>query len=858
MKKLYIYATLFILSLIFTGLHWNCSRPDQAVHQEEEISEKMLPHEWMYAQRAYPDNQINKDAIEEAYRMTVDARSDIQNRQTGSWELAGPTNVGGRITDIALHPTDQNIIYIGTSVGGVFKSTDRGATWQPVFEEEGGMSIGNLALAPSTPNTLYVGSGEANGSATSGAFFGDGIYKTTDGGATWEFKGLSNTQHIGRIVVDPANADRAYVAAAGILYGKNEERGLFRTTNGGESWEKILYISDSTSVIDVAINPENASIVYAATWERIRKPWGRRYGGKTSRIYRSLDGGENWQQVTEGLPEDNEQTGRIGLAVSPSEPMVVYASYTDDVVTNVFNGFYKSTDAGSSWNRVDESTNVNSVFSFFGWFFGNIRVHPTNPDDVSLLGLELMRSLDGGRNWADATFNMHVDFHALEFHPANPQFIVAGNDGGVYLSEDGGYTWNHVKGIPNNLAYNCEIDFLEPEKLYVGLQDQGTQRTFSGEVDEFGRILGGDGFQIIVDPTDNNFVYAEFQFGRVHRSVTGGFNMQCIFDCPPNNDPNLRTNWNTPIAMHPDDPTVIYVGAQSLFKGEDRGSNFFPISGDLTDGLHPSGSLSYGTITTIGLAPSDPQTIYVGTDDGNVQVTFDGGTNWTNISNGIPDRFVTGVAVHPEDPLTAYVSLSGYRNIDYQPHLQRTTNGGDSWEDVSAGLPEIPINDIIVHPYYPKLLFIANDLGVWYSDDAGEFWEILGDNMPFTVVNDLDLHEEEKFLLAATFGRSMLKFDITDLEPVSTNEEFYSKQPLTFYPNPATSLATVSFETNTSFTGNLQLISLNGQLIKSYENQRFVNGKNEMVIDLTGMNKGTYIVRVKGGKGIMTGKLVKK
>ena len=857
MKKSYLSSALLYLFISAVGLFWNCSQPTEFKPEEEGVSAKMLPHEWMYAQRAYPDNRINKEAIEEAYRLALDAKSDAQNRQSGSWEQAGPTNVGGRITDISLHPTNQNIIYIGTSVGGIFKSTDQGVSWDPIFEEEGGMSIGNMALAPSAPNTLYVGSGEANGSAISGAFFGDGIYKTTDGGNSWEFKGLANTQHIGRIVVDPANANRAYVAAAGILYGKNEERGLYRTLDGGDNWEKVLYISDSTSVIDVAINPENAAIVYAATWERIRKPWGRRYGGVTSRIYRSFDGGENWQQVTVGLPTDNEQTGRIGLAVSPSDPSVVYASYTTNFVTNEFDGFYRSDDAGSTWNRVDESNNINLVFSFFGWFFGNIRVHPANTDDVSLLGLTLMRSVDGGKNWGNATFDMHVDFHALEFHPENPDFIVAGNDGGVYLSYDGGLSWDHVKGIPNNLAYNCEIDYLEPEKIYVGLQDQGTQRTPSGKIDDFEKILGGDGFQTIVDPTDNNYVYAESQFGRVSRSVTGGFNMQCIFECPPDQDPNLRTTWNTPIAMHPDDPTVLYVGAQRLYKGTDRGDNFFPISGDLTDGLHPSGSLSYGTITAIALAPSDLQAIYVGTDDGNVQVTFDGGTNWNNVSNGIPDRFVTAVAVHPEDPLTAYVSLSGYRNIDYQPHLLRTMNGGETWEDVSANLPEIPINDVIVHPDYPKLLFIANDLGVWYSGDAGGFWEILGDNMPFTVVNDLDLHEVEQFLLAATFGRSMFKFDIADLEPVSANEAINQKLPLAFYPNPASSSTTVSFETNASFMGEIQLLNLGGQSIKRIENQRFTNGKNEVAVDLEGLATGTYIVRIKGGKGIISGKLLK-
>ena len=856
MKK-HLPAPVLLFFLTYSAFFISaCSSPvaEPDVEEEEAFSSKQLPHEWMYAQRAYPNNHIDQTAINEAYRITQKARNDAQFR-SGEWELAGPTNVGGRITDIALHPTNQDIIYVGTSVGGLFRSTDGGEDWTAVFEDEGGMSIGNIAIAPSNPDILYIGSGEANGSAVSGAFFGDGVYKSTDGGDSWSFIGLENTQHIGRIVVDPQNPDRVYVAAAGVLYGKNEERGLYRTLDGGENWQKILYVSDSTSCIDVVVNPNNASIVYAATWERIRRPWGRSYGGKTSRIYRSFDGGNNWEKLTNGLPPDNDESGRIGLAISPSEPNVLYASYTKNVITNEFNGVYKSVDAGTTWSRVDQ-TDIGWVYSSFGWFFGNIRVHPQNSDDVSLLGVYLIRSLNGGKVWQDATFNMHVDFHALEFHPQNPSFLVAGNDGGVYVSHNGGFDWQHIKGIANNLIYNCEIDHLQPERIYAGFQDQGTQRTLTGAADDFQKILGGDGFRIIVDPTDNNYIYAETQYGRLYRSTNGGNNFSCIF-CSPGEFPNLRSNWNTPIAMHPSDPTVIYYGAQMLFKGTNRGNNFAPISGDLTDGLHPSGSLSYGTITTIALAPSTPFTIYVGTDDGNVHVTHDGGNSWDNISHTLPDRYVTSIAVHPFDKKTAYVTLSGYREIDYQPHILKTLNGGENWEDISANLPEIPINDVVVHPSYPNLLFIANDMGVWHSVNGGNTWGIVGNNLPFTVVNDLDLHEEGKFLLAATFGRSMHKYDITELEPVSSADRFSNNASLTIYPNPASVSATVSFVAPATANGTLQVLQINGKIVQTIGNQRFNKGKNEISINVSGLPSGNYLVRLKTENGIATGKLIK-
>ncbi len=847
---------LFALALILA--FWDCKQTsfEYGLEQEEGISSKMLPHGWMYAQRAYPNNHIDRKAIHEAYRITKDAQVNAQDRSNGEWEMAGPTNVGGRITDIALHPTNKDIIYVGTTAGGVFKSTDGGAVWEAVFEEKGAMSIGNIAIATSNPKILYVGTGEANGEGISGAFAGNGVYKSMNGGETWEFKGLENSHQIGRIVVDPQNPNRAFVAAAGLLYGKNEERGLYRTLDGGDDWEKVLYVSDSTSCIDVIINPLNTSILYAVTWERIRMPWGRRYGGVTSRIYRSLDGGVEWGQLTDGLPADSPETGRISLAISPSEPNVLYAGYTSHPVFNFFDGIYKSDNGGTSWSRVDDSP-IDWIYDTFGWFFGNLRVHPTNSDDVSLLGIALLRSQDGGKEWQNATINMHVDFHAVEFHPQDPDFLVAGNDGGVYISHNGGFDWEKSMGIPNNLFYNCEIDLLQPERIFGGTQDQGVLRTATGAIDDFEEILIGDGFHVIVDPTDNKYVYAEKQFGKLYRSKEGGANMACIYNCEPDDYLFLRTNFNTPIAMHPSDPTTIYYGAQQLYKGVDRGDNFFAISEDLTNGPYPNGNLSYGTITTIGLAPSDPQTIYVGTDDGNVQVTFDGGGFWKNISEGVPDRFVTAIAVHPNDPRTAFVTLSGYRVVDYQPHILVTFNGGDSWEDISSNLPEIPINDVLVHSSYPNLLIIANDMGVWYSNTAGGNWELVGDNMPFTVVNDLDLHEEEQLLLAATYGRSMLKFDISQLDLVPTKEELALQQTLNIFPNPAGQNATLSFDLPWSISGKIQMLDLNGRLVKSIDNQRFIKGKNERSLDLTGMPDGQYLIRVKTEEGIFAGKLVK-
>ena len=836
---------------MFITLLFSCSEEYRIPEMPEETA-KNLPSDWMYNQRAYPYESINQDVYKEAYKMTLDARENAQNRDMNEWELAGPVNIGGRVTDLALHPTDQNIIYVGTSEGGMFKTSDGGNTWTEVFVNIGSNSIGNLALAPSAPDIIYVGTGEANGSATSGGFFGDGVYKSIDGGNTWEYKGLENSNHIGRIVVDPTDPDRAFVAVAGVLYGKNDERGLYRTLDGGDTWENVLFLNDSTGCIDVVINPDDPDVLYAATWERIRRPWQRSYGGPSSKVFRSIDGGETWEALSNGLPPSNSNTGRIGLTISPSETNVVFAVYTTNPITNFFDGIYRSDDAGNNWYKLNDN-DIENVFSSFGWFFGNLRVSPINSDDIWIMGVPLFRSFDNGENWMPMLNGMHVDQHALEMHPQNPDFVVAGNDGGVYLSDNGGEVWDHVQTLPINQFYNCEIDYLQPERIYGGTQDNGTLRTLTGNIDDWERILGGDGFQVIVDPTDNTYVYAEFQFGNLYRSDDGGETMNFIF----NGGYDDRTNWNTPIAYDPSNPATIFYGANRLYRSPDRGDNWEPISDDLTDGQHPSGSQSFGTITTIAVAEDEGNTIYIGTDDGNVQVTFNGGDDWENISDGLPDRYVTSVAVSTNDPLTAYVTLSGYRYVDYQPHILTTTDGGENWTDISGNLPEIPLNDVIVDASYPNLIYVASDMGVWYTLDGGGNWDLLGSNFPMSVVNDLDLHPDEQFLIAATFGRSILKYDVSELIPNSTASAPSQKSGLKVFPNPLSETSNVVFENPTAGEVLIQLHNLNGQVVETIAKQFFPEGENQLNWNTQALPAGQYFIRMKTETGIYSAKVSK-
>lgn len=763
------------------------------------------PSEWMYNQRAYPNNYFNKKAIKKGIRQIKELKANKSSNST-NWELKGPINIGGRITDIAISPVNNNHFYISTAVGGVFKTTDKGLNWTPIFDNIGRPSIGNIEIAPSNANRIYVGTGEANGSATSGAFFGDGIYRSDDAGNNWTHIGLEDSNHIGRIVVDPNNQDRLFVATTGVLYGKNVERGLYRSINAGTTWEKVLYVSDSTAVIDVVMNPVNTNILFAATWERTRRPWQRDYAGETTGVYRSLDGGDSWIKLTNGLPVDSEENGRIGLTISPSNPNVIYASYTTNHITNTFNGLYKTTNNGDTWSLV-ALNDISNVNSSFGWYFGNIRVHPTNENEVYVLGQLLYKTTNGGTNW-NQIFGMHVDHHSMEYSKSNPNFMLSGNDGGLYISEDAGANWSHFENLPITQFYNIEVDELQPQRLFGGAQDNNTLRTVTGNNNDWNSILGGDGFQVNVDKNNSNNVYAESQFGNLFRSIDGGNTMLNGLNGIDGND---RNNWNTPVEISPFNTNVLYYGSNKLYQSVDKAESWTVISDDLTNGMHPSGATSYGTLTCIAPSYQNLDVVYTGSDDGNISVTFDSGVTWESIDDGLPNAYVTQIAIHPTDDLTAYATFSGFGVLDYSPHVFKTIDGGQNWEDISSNLPSIPVNDIVIDNTN-NLLYIATDAAVWVSNNEGVSWGILGNDLPITIIADIKLHKPTNTLYAGTFGRSMFSIDVSEItvsiNDVSTDDNFK------VYPNPIKD----DFNLNVQFKNATQikvfLSNINGKTSK--------------------------------------------
>lgn len=736
---------------------FGCNQPAPAGEEAEAI-----PSDWFFRQRAYPDGEVSQAKYRRAVRRQkrLRAGNEKQRMMTSDWIFRGPLNTGGRISALAVHPGFPDTIFVGAASGGVFRSYDRGDSFVPVFDDALSLSIGDLDIALSDPAVIYVGTGEANAGGGTLAYDGVGVYKSRDGGSTWDHIGLEGSGSIGRIAVHPTDPDRVYVAAMGRLFGNNPERGIYRTTDGGMHWEQVLYLNDSTGGVDLAMHPFHPDTLYAAMWERIRRPGLYYYGGYSSGIYRSYDGGDSWEKLTNGLPDT--EIGRIGLALSPANPLVLYAKLVDPL--GELMSVYRSNDGGNSWFSTGRS-GVNAPP--FMWWFGRLFPHPQDPETVYLPSVNLHRTTNGGQHWPGIASFIHVDHHDLYIDPNNPDYLVLGNDGGLYISENNAQSWVHKKSLPITQFYTCEVDYSNPRRRYGGTQDNGTIRTTTGNTDDWKLLLFNDGFYCLVDPTDNSYVYAEWQRGALRRSTNGGLTFVDALSGIPDEE---RRNWSTPVVFNPLNPRSLYYGATRLYKSTNRAVSWFPVSGDLTGPEEP-GNLAYGTITSISVSAADTNHIVVGTDNGLVWKTADGGQNWRKVSASLPNRWVTRVAACPADTLVAYVTFSGYRFDEYLAHVFKTMDGGLNWVDISGGLPEVPVNDIIVNPDAPDELFLANDVGVSVSYNAGNTWADISQGLPPVVVSALKLHEPSQELYAATYGRSMYSLPLAQLagaaQPVS-------------------------------------------------------------------------------------------
>jgi photosystem II stability/assembly factor-like uncharacterized protein len=715
--------------------------------EDEDADATEVPRDWFVAQRAFPGTSIDPVRRYEAFEIARAMMERDRDPRADSWSFVGPDNVGGRITDIQSSPARPERVYVAAAAGGIFRSDDRGRTIRPIFDAQATLSIGAIAVDPHDADTVWVGTGEANSSGDS--YAGTGMYLSRDGGSTWRRMGLERSEHIGRIVVDPSDSRTVYVAVMGSMRIENDDRGVYRTRDMGETWERVLFTGRRVGAIDVAIDPQNPPNVYAGLWERMRDDVSFKKGGPGSGIYRSTDGGGTWTRSLSGLPAPSATSGRVGLSLCASSPRTLYSIF-DDTDRN-FNGVYRSDDGAATWRRVD-GPSIGAIFSSYGWWFGNIRVNPTNANEVYALGLYPSRSTDGGRTWSRFG-RMHADHHALLIDPTNPSFVYSGNDGGFHVSSDRGETFGAPVKMPITQFYNIAIDPADSAKIFGGAQDNGTNRTLTGGSSDWGRIFGGDGFQVIVDPVDPNTIYAESQNGGLGRSRDGGRTFSSIAPSPE------RTNWNTPIRLDPADHNALFFGGNRLFRSSNAGTTWNAISPDLTNGPTPARP-GAGTITTFSISPGDSRTIYVGTDDGNVWVTRNGGQEWTKINRTLPHLYVTSVQADKERANRVWVTFSGF---DDEPlgRVFRSDDAGATWSPIGASLPPVPVNALLRSPRRADILYVGTDVGVFMTEDAGVSWRSLGAGMPLAPVVDIIFDHRQGRLLAATHGRSIYAVSLT-------------------------------------------------------------------------------------------------
>lgn len=785
-------------------------------------------NDWFMLQRVYPFDDIDPRRYESARRAIKSVAAPQSALSAPSWQSVGPSNIGGRISAIVLHPTDANTIYAGAASGGVWKSTNNGSTWANIFNES--PSIGSLALDPNNPATIYVGTGEANPGGVA-IYPGNGIWRSTDAGQTWSNLGLSTTGQLGKIAIHSTNSNRIFVAALGLYRSKTQERGVYRSTNGGVSWERVLFTNDSTGSCDLLIDSANPDRILAGLWSRYRPFTHSIINSATTGLWLSTDGGDTWSQVTNGFPANDVNTGRISLAYAPSQTNLYYALVSNGTGVK---GIYRSTDSGSSW------TILGGTFGGEGqvWYNNVTAVHPTNPNIVYAGMTSAYRTTNGGTSWSTTATSVHVDHHAIEFDRSNPNRIALGNDGGVYISSNGGTSWVKSLNLPVTQFYAGTVDFTNPERHFGGTQDNGTLRTLTGGENTWTMILGGDGFYVLVDPTNPNRIYAESQNGGLAYSTNGGSSFSSGTSGISASD---RKNWCTPIAMDPSNPLTLYTGTHRVYRTRNGMQSWTAISSDLTRGN--GGRI--GTITTIDVAASDSNVVYVGTDDGKVQVTTNGGTSWNDVTGALPVRWVTRVTVDPDSANVCYVTISGYLQYHHQAHVYRTDNYGSSWISIGGNLPDIPLNDVIVDPAARPRLYVASDAGVLYSTTMGATWEVLGTGLPDVPVHDLTLHVPTRKLVAFTHGRSAWSVDVTTL----TGIEHATAKPSGFAlhqnsPNPLNPSTTIRFVLPVSGHITLKVFDVIGREVATMVNGMAAAGEHSVHFDASHLPSGTYFYRL--------------
>lgn len=687
----------------------------------------------------------------------------------------GPTLKPGRVADIVVDPRNRNLWYLVNGSGGLWKTTNRGNSWRPIFDEGGSYSLGCVTIDARNPNVIWLGTGENSSNRSVG--YGDGVYKSSDGGESWKCMGLVDSQHIGKILIDPRDSDVVMVAAEGPLWSHGGDRGLFKTVDGGRNWKAVLTISENTGVTDITFDPRDPDVIYAASYQRRRHVGLLIGGGPESAIYKTIDGGRNWKKLSNGLPEGDK--GRIALAVSPQNPDVVYAL----VYAGEASGFFRSTNCGENWLRQSNYKVIDPQY------YGEIYADPHQFDRVYTMDMTIHVTEDGGKVFQRVPWRIHVDNHAMAFDPTNQNHLLVGNDGGLYESYDHGKTWRHFTNLPTSQFYRVATDITLPfYNVYGGTQDNGSMGGPSRTVNRIGirssewfETGGGDGFQPRVDPQDTDIIYGLSQNGELFRFNKRTGARDEIRPVQGPDDPPMRWHWDTPFLISPHSSIRLYLAGNRLYRSDDRGDTWQTLSGDLTCQLDPKNQLLMGKTwgdnaiqknrftTTLSVcsaldqSPLEENLFYIGTDDGLVQISEDGGKKWRRSEQfpGIPNRaYVADVCASQHDSNLLYVVFNNYQQGDFKPYLLKSNDRGKTWTSIASNLPDQHVAWSIVEDHVnPNLLFVGTEFGLFFTVDRGQHWVQLRSGAPTIPFRDLTLQRRENDLVAATFGRGLYILD---------------------------------------------------------------------------------------------------
>ena len=732
--------------------------------------------------------------------MTMKAQTPFKDMK---WRFIGPDIIGGRCVDIAVPKGSRNTIYIASAVGGLWKTENTGITWECLTDEMATMSSGDIDISESNPNIIFYGTGEANIFRASLA--GTGVYKSTDAGKTWTHVGLTGTYTIGRIRIHPTNPDIVYIAAPGHEWTYSPDRGVYKTTDGGKTWQKILYINEKIGAIDLVMDPKKPDVLIASMCHRIRLRWSDPVPEPEDGLFKTTDGGKTWKPANSGLP-DTKFTGRIGLDLCLNKPNIIYAyvdnhtpvrmpkegeldsylrqrTYPDIAGAEV----YRSDDQGENWKKMSPSDPTMERFGgTYGWVFGQIRVDPSNDNTIYLMGVGLAKSTDGGKSFARVSYEgLHSDHHGIWIDPNDSNYVINVNDGGANVSYDGGKAWRDFhKGIPSIQFYNVMYDTQKPFAVYGSIQDQGTMRglgvrppqpatgrRFRQQGVRWETAPGGEGTIIAIDPTNPNLIYSSQYYGMLRRSEykNGQWESKDVYPKAGPGEPFYRGQWLAPTILSPHDPNVVYHGFQFVFRSKNKGDTWEKISPDLTyndpknQGKLPY-AINYAGLTAIDESPFKAGVLYAGSDDGRVHVTMDGGAKWTEITAGLPyNKHVWGIVASKYDPATVYISLIGREDDDFAPYLFKSNDYGNTWVNIGTSLPG-STNSVREDPKKGNVLYCGTDLGPYVTTDGGKTWNYLGSGMPNAAVWDIQIHPRDNMIIAATNGRGMWVID--SAEPV--------------------------------------------------------------------------------------------